>query len=78
MFTAAALRLAELVSDEDLAAGMLFPRLGQLRPLTREIALAVARAAMEAGVADPVDDDRLAADLDAMMWEPRYVEIRPG
>ena len=77
MFTAAARRLAELVSSEDLAAGSLFPPIAELRVATREIAVAVAREAGRAGVGLARDDAALQAAVDAAMWEPVYPELEP-
>ena len=72
MFTAATSRLADLVRPEDLASGSLFPPIAELRPVTAQIAMAVAREAREAGVGRPLDDAELAATVRASMWEPDY------
>ena len=75
MFTAAALRLAELVTDADLAVGALYPPISQLREITHEIAIAVAREAIREGFAvEPMEgvDNAVAS----WMWEPEYPEIR--
>jgi malic enzyme len=72
MFAAAASRLADLVRPEDLAAGSLFPPIANLRAVTVEIAIAVARAARDAGVGQPLDDAELPAAVRASMWEPLY------
>jgi malic enzyme len=78
MFTVAAETLAKLVSQEDLDAGTLFPRLGELRALTRAIGIAVAKEAMAAGVAEHHGDDWIADAVDSMMWTPEYVRLVPG
>lgn len=76
MFTAAALRLAELVSEADLAVGALYPPLSQLRGITRQIAIAVANEAIREGVAvEP--GGGVAEAVAAWMWDPTYPEIRP-
>jgi malate dehydrogenase (oxaloacetate-decarboxylating) len=77
MFTAAATRLADLVRAEDLAAGSLFPPIAQLRPVTAEIAVAVAREAGRAGVGRPKDDDAWPEAVRRAMWEPVYPVLDP-
>jgi len=75
MFTAAALQLVELVSDADLAVGALYPPLSQLRDITHQIAVAVAKEAIREGVAvEPADG--VAEAVASWMWEPEYPEIR--
>ncbi len=68
MFTVAAETLARRLSDEELAEGALYPRLQQLRAITRDIAGAVAR---EAGLDDTAEIERR---LDENIWEPGYPE----
>jgi malic enzyme len=77
MFTVAADSLAATVDSDDLAAGALFPRLSELRAVTRAIARDVALEAVRAGVAEPIDAATVEARIDATMWQPRYVELRP-
>ena len=77
MFTAAAVRLAELVAADDLAAGSLFPPIADLRPVTTEIAVAVAREAARAGVGGALDEDALPGAVRAAMWEPVYPVLEP-
>jgi malic enzyme len=71
MFAAAADALAEQLSDEDRAAGCLFPRIAQLRRVTSHVAQAVIRQAAADGVARNVPDDPAEA-VAAAMWEPGY------
>ncbi|HVR71473.1 MAG TPA: NAD-dependent malic enzyme [Vicinamibacteria bacterium] len=77
MFTAAASRLAELVRPEDLAAGSLFPPIADLRPVTAEIAVAVAREARDGGVGRHLDDADLPKAVRGSMWEPVYPVLEP-
>jgi malate dehydrogenase (oxaloacetate-decarboxylating) len=77
MFMAAASRLAEIVRVEDAANGSLFPPVALLRPVTAEIAVAVAREARDAGVGRPLDDAALDASVRAAMWEPVYPVLEP-
>lgn len=72
MFLAAATTLAGLVSQERLAAGALYPRLADLRAVSRAIAIAVARQARADGVARMPDDKPEEEAVDAAMWLPAY------
>jgi malate dehydrogenase (oxaloacetate-decarboxylating)(NADP+) len=51
MFLAAARRLAELVTPEDLAVGRIYPALNRLREVSLELAIAVVIEARKAGLA---------------------------
>lgn len=77
MFAAAANALADLVTDEDLAAGKLYPGLANLRPITRTIARAVAVAACESGVATKLTPDEVDAALNHEIWDLNYPTLRP-
>jgi malate dehydrogenase (oxaloacetate-decarboxylating) len=70
MFLVAAATLSDLVADDRLAAGAIYPPLSQLRSISRSIALAVAREARDAGLTAGVDDVESA--VDATMWTPSY------
>jgi len=74
MFTAAASTLAACVSQEDLDAGSLYPRMTQLRRITARIAEAVVREAREAGVGKPLADKDIPAAVAEAMWTPEYPE----
>ena len=71
LFLSAARTLAASVSPDRLASGALFPALPELRRVSREIALGVARSA-GAGTAE--DAERA---VDALIWEPSYPDYRP-
>jgi malate dehydrogenase (oxaloacetate-decarboxylating) len=72
MFLAAARALAGHVTPERFSAGALYPPLCELRPVSRDIALAVAAEARDAGVGRQLTDEALQAAVEAAMWEPRY------
>jgi malic enzyme len=78
MFAAAAARLAEAGSAEDLAAGSLFPPVSALRRVTTLVAEAVVRQAIAEGVARPLADDEVAGAIAAMQWEPEYPLLEPA
>ncbi len=76
MFIAAARALsarAPIRRDPRLA---LYPALEEVRQVSRDVAHAVARAAMAAGVAPPMADDELARQIEAAMWQPVYRPYR--
>ena len=78
MFLAGAYALADQVGDDLLAQGQIYPDISDVRSVSRAVAIAVAREAIEEGVADPLDD--LEAAIDAEMWVPEYLPRRslPG
>jgi malate dehydrogenase (oxaloacetate-decarboxylating) len=77
MFLVAAEALAGAVPEARLAEGSLYPKPSDLRIVSRAIAVAVARAARDAGVGRQLRDDELEPAVDAMMWEPRYLPYEP-
>ena len=72
MFLVAATTLADMVGEDRLAAGAIYPRLADLRRISRAIAVAVAREAREAGLAPIRSDSQIEAAVDAAMWTPDY------
>ena len=76
LFTLAAGELADALDAEQLEAGRLYPRMSGLRALTRQIAIGVARACIEDGVAEEPAEGVEAA-VDALMWRPEYPEYIP-
>ncbi len=75
MFLAAARALADRVTDEMLGQGRLYPDIADVRSVSRDVAVAVVTAAIEEGLADPIED--IEAAVDGEMWYPEYVEYRP-
>lgn len=72
MFLAAARALATTVSTDDLAAGSLYPALPTIRRTSVVIGAAVARVAVQQGLAtEPVPDD-IEGWLEGMMYDPVY------
>jgi len=76
MFAAAANALASRVSEADLASGRLYPPIDELREISRDIAVAVYRTAIEEGQVEPVDDETIFLRVTEFMWEPKYPHIR--
>lgn len=77
MFAAAAKTLSEMVGEEALREGSLYPPLGELRAITRKIAAAVIREAAASGVGAPMTADEIEAALDRAIWDLGYPELRP-
>ncbi len=76
MFLAAARTIAESSpARRDPAANLLAP-LVEIRKLSCQVALSVAKQAQAEGLADPMSDNDLAAAVSAKMWEPLYARYR--
>ncbi|MHC4576200.1 MAG: NAD-dependent malic enzyme [Planctomycetota bacterium] len=76
MFLAAAKALAACVTEDLLAMSCVYPRIDEVRKVSREVALAVARRAVEEGVASTAAAE-LETRIDTAMWEPVYLPYRP-
>jgi malate dehydrogenase (oxaloacetate-decarboxylating)(NADP+) len=74
MFAAAARTLADTVSKDALASGLLFPPLSSIREVSVKIASAVARVAIERGLSTtpPAAAERMELLIRAQMFEPVY------
>jgi malic enzyme len=77
MTTAASKALAAQVTQEERDAGLLFPAVSRLRAVSERIATAVARQAVEDGVARVGGDD-LEQLVAAERWDPEYPEYEPA
>jgi malate dehydrogenase (oxaloacetate-decarboxylating) len=75
MFAVAATTLAGMVPADRLGQGALYPPLADLRPVSRAIAIAVAREALTSGVAGIDPKIGIADAVDAQMWTPEYQEL---
>jgi malate dehydrogenase (oxaloacetate-decarboxylating) len=74
MFLAAAKALSDSVSDDHLKVGALYPPITDVRAVSRRVAIAVAEAAVDGGVADPTPE--LESAIDHAMWRPCYLPYR--
>lgn len=72
MINTAAATLAEVVRQESMGEGRLYPRITHLRDGTRAVAAAVMRAAVEEGACEPLPEAEIQARLEAARWEPEY------
>lgn len=72
MLIASAHALAETVSETQLAHGCLYPPLNEIRQVSLDIAVAVAKVASETGLTDQVIDDDFITEIATSMYDPRY------
>ena len=72
MFHTAARTLAHMVTDEELAAGTLYPDLGKIRQISLAIASAVCRLAWDNGLARYEEPDDIREQVRRCMWHPQY------
>jgi malate dehydrogenase (oxaloacetate-decarboxylating)(NADP+) len=72
MFMAAARTLAQLVSEDDLAKGRIYPSLERIREVSLAIGTAVAEVAYAKNLARIARPDNLPAFIEAQMFQPVY------
>ncbi|HEY3335760.1 MAG TPA: NAD-dependent malic enzyme [Candidatus Limnocylindrales bacterium] len=72
-FLVAARRLADLAPGDTLTSGQLFPPIGELRTVAREIAIAVVAHLGELGVGRRFTPEQIPLAVGAAMWRPAYV-----
>jgi malate dehydrogenase (oxaloacetate-decarboxylating) len=77
MLLAAARAIADMV-DISAPGASLLPRVADLRATSVAVAAAVASAARAEGMASATLDADLTGQMRALMWEPRYLPVRPG
>ena len=85
-FTAAAKAVAEMISPEDLDAGILMPRVEKLQDVSARVAFEVGLAAIRGGVGGSCafskfkhknDPERLKILIEKMRWFPEYLPLVP-
>jgi malate dehydrogenase (oxaloacetate-decarboxylating) len=76
MFKAAAAALADVSPARLDPAANLLPSVGDLRSVAVAVAHAVARAARDDGLCEPLDDEGIARRIADKMWEPEYRPYR--
>jgi len=72
MFMAAAQTLAQLVTEDDLKQGSLYPALPRIREVSAHIATAVAQTAYRSGLAGKPKPEDVMADVRSQMFDPHY------
>ena len=76
MFFVAAKTLADLVTEDDLGEGRIYPSLTRIRDVSAAIATAVANLAFQRGLTTMSRPANLAAHVRAQMYDPTYKEGR--
>jgi len=76
MFKAAARALADLSPTNLDHNANLLPPVRDLRTVAVAVAQAVARAARDEGLCEPLDDAAIAGSIAAKMWTPEYLPYR--
>lgn len=72
-FLAAARALGAAGGLETRPGAPLFPPIGDLRQISRQVASAVAHALVDVGAAPPLDEAAIEARISALVWDPAYV-----
>ncbi len=72
MFMAAAHKLAQLVTESDLAQGSLYPALPRIREVSANIAAAIADTAYKEGLTSKPKPHNVLEDVQSQMYDPRY------
>ena len=75
MIAASSRALAAALSEDEISNGCLMPEVSRLWEVCGDVALLVARQAIEDGVARFTKIDQLESKIAENRWEPRYPEI---
>ena len=76
MFIAAARALSACSPARQFASASLYPRVEDVREVSRRVAVAVGLAAQSAGVAEQTSPEELERRVVAQMWKPHYPRLR--
>jgi malic enzyme len=76
MFLAASKRLSELVTDEELSLGKLLPEMEDIRAISAQIAIAVAKEARDSKLGRIDSDENLAKSIKNAQWDGIYRQYR--
>jgi malate dehydrogenase (oxaloacetate-decarboxylating) len=77
-FSAAADALVECTTRSGMAGAGIYPPLSDLRHISRDVGLAVARTVISLGAAPPLPDHEIRRRVLAGIWEPAYLPYRAG
>ncbi len=78
MFIAASKALSGLVRPDQAEGGHLLPEMRDIRRVSFEVALAVAKEARDAGLGRLLDDGELARVIRKAQWSPHFYPYRAG
>ncbi len=76
MFMAASRAISAMMTAEDLESGRVLPAITDVRRVSVQVALAVAKVARDAGLGLKTDDERLHAMILSALWNPEYLPYR--
>ena len=72
LFLAAAETLSILVSDKELSSGQLYPSIKDIKKVSKEIAITVAKKAFSEGLTNMVIPQNIESSLDRIIYNPVY------
>ncbi|MFK7815554.1 MAG: NAD-dependent malic enzyme [Gammaproteobacteria bacterium] len=72
MFLAAAKAVADLVCEEDLSVGSIYPKIENIRDVSIQIAIAVAEEAIKSDISTIESSDNLKQKIKDYMYDPVY------
>ncbi len=78
MFISTSKALSAMVTDEQMNRGLLLPEMKDIRKVSFEVALAVAKEARDSGLGRQLSDSHLMAVIAKAQWEPHYYPYKPG
>jgi malic enzyme len=78
MFLVAAQALADCVTEDNYAAGSLYPDQSQLREASRRIAIEVISEAKALNIGKQIPDEEMVDLVDSSMWYPDYPTYQHG
>ncbi len=76
MFIAAARALSEYSPARSVSTASLYPKVEDVREVSRRVALAVGLAAQQSGVAERTSHEELERRITAQMWTPHYSRLK--
>jgi malic enzyme len=76
MFMAAAKAVSDMVMEKELKSGQLLPDIEEIREVSAQAALAVAKEARDSGLGVIADDEKLLTMIKNAMWQPKYLPLR--
>ncbi len=76
MFAAGAHALSAMVTPEQEAAGWLLPKMENIREVSAQVAMAVAREARDSGLGRLLEDDAIERIVRHAQWNPRFYPYR--
>jgi malic enzyme len=76
MFMAASRAVSEMVTEDELKAGQVLPKISDIREVSAQVAMSVAKVAREVGLGLRVEDDRMSTMITNAMWNPKYLPLR--